>query len=63
MACSGKPLFQAAGANINPWSETKVETRNPKRGPMLLISGEKDHAAPKAIAKAAFKRESKNPGA
>jgi hypothetical protein len=36
---SGVPLFQASAANLNPWTEAKVDTENPGRGPMLLISG------------------------
>ena len=58
----GKPLFQGAAANLNPWTEAKVDTKNKKRGPMLLIYGEKDNTVPKAIVKASFKKESKNPG-
>ena len=50
----GKPLFQAAAANFNPWSEDKVDTSNPARGPLLIISGELDHTVPHAVAKAAF---------
>jgi non-heme chloroperoxidase len=57
---SGKPLFQAASANINPWSEDKVDSKNPDRGPLLLISGEKDHTVPWAITNAAFKHQQKN---
>ena len=26
---SGKPIFQAATANLNPWTEAKVESRTP----------------------------------
>ncbi len=59
---AGKPLFQAAFANLNPWSETKVDTNNPDRGPMLILSGEKDHTVPWAIASAAFKLQKGNPG-
>src|SRR6476660_318689 len=40
---SGAPIFQAAAANINPWSEAKDASKNPDRGPLLIISGEKDH--------------------
>ena len=47
---SGAPLFQAATANLNPWTEAKVDTKNPDRGPLLIISGEKDHTVPWAIA-------------
>ncbi len=58
----GTPLFQAATANLNPWTEVKVDTKNPKRGPLLIVSGEKDHTVPKAIAKASFKKEKRNSG-
>lgn len=58
----GAPLFQAATANFNPWTEAKVDTENPDRGPLLVISGEKDHTVPWAIANASYKRQAKNPG-
>jgi pimeloyl-ACP methyl ester carboxylesterase len=57
---SGIPLFQAATANINPLTEIKVDTRNPHRGPMLLITGEKDHIAPHAIAAASYRKQKRN---
>jgi non-heme chloroperoxidase len=57
---SGLPLFQAAAANLNPWTEAKVDTGNPDRGPMLLISGEKDHTVPWAITNASYKHQSRN---
>jgi pimeloyl-ACP methyl ester carboxylesterase len=59
---SGKPLFQAAAANLNPWTEAKVDSKNPDRGPQLIISGELDNTVPWAIANASFKRERRNPG-
>jgi non-heme chloroperoxidase len=49
---SGVPLFQAATANLNPWTEAKVDSKNPDRGPLLIISGERDHVVPWAIANA-----------
>ena len=58
----GKPLFQAAAANINPWTEAKVDTKNPNRGPLLIVSGEKDNTVPWAIANASYKRQKANPG-
>jgi pimeloyl-ACP methyl ester carboxylesterase len=58
----GAPLFQAATANFNPWTEVKVDNKNPERGPLLIISGEKDHTVPWAIAKASFKKQKKNKG-
>ena len=56
------PLFQGAAANLNPWTEDKVDTENPDRGPMLLIAGEKDHTAPPAITRASYKHQQRNPG-
>jgi non-heme chloroperoxidase len=58
---SGEPLFQAAAANLNPWTEAKVDTGNPDRGPLLIISGEKDHTVPWAIANASYKQQKDNP--
>lgn len=46
VAGPGKVLFQAASANLNPWTEDKVDTENPERGPMLILAGEKDHTVP-----------------
>jgi non-heme chloroperoxidase len=59
---SGEPLFQAAAANINPWTEVKVDTENPDRGPLLIISGEKDHTVPKSISEAAYNQQKHNLG-
>jgi non-heme chloroperoxidase len=59
---SGTPLFQAATANVNPWTEAKVDTKNPERGPLLLISGEKDTTAPTAIVNASYKKQQRNEG-
>ena len=59
---SGAPLFQAAAANLNPWTEAQVDTLNQERGPLLVISGEKDNTVPWSIANAAFKQQQANPG-
>lgn len=60
---AGLPIFQAVTANVNPFSETKVDTHNPERGPLLVISGEKDNTVPHAIAHSAFEIQRKhNPG-
>jgi non-heme chloroperoxidase len=59
---SGAPLFQAATANVNPWTEAKADTKNPERGPLLIISGEKDNTVPWAIANASFKKQERNEG-
>jgi pimeloyl-ACP methyl ester carboxylesterase len=58
---SGTPVFQAAAANLNPWTEDQVNTRNPERGPLLLIAGEKDHTVPLAVVRAAYKLQQQNP--
>jgi non-heme chloroperoxidase len=58
----GAPLFQAATANLNPWTEAKVSSKNPDRGPLLIISGEKDHTVPWAIANASYKKQRRNEG-
>ena len=58
----GAPLFQAATANLNPWTEAKVNSKNPERGPLLIISGEKDHTVPWAIANASYKKQKRNEG-
>ncbi|MFG2952099.1 alpha/beta hydrolase [Streptomyces sp. NPDC048291] len=58
----GAPIFQAATANLNPWTEARVDTENPDRGPLLIISGEKDHTVPWAIANASYKQQLHNPG-
>jgi non-heme chloroperoxidase len=59
---SGAPIFQAATANLNPWTEAKVDTENPDRGPLLIVSGEKDHTVPRAISHAAYEKQQRNPG-
>jgi pimeloyl-ACP methyl ester carboxylesterase len=59
---SGAPLFQAATANVNPWTEAQVDAKNPARGPLLIISGEKDNTVPWAIANASFKKQNHNEG-
>src|SRR5947209_14699423 len=57
---SGVPLFQAATANINPWTEAQVNTKNPARGPLLIISGQRDNTVPWAVTNAAYRRQKKN---
>jgi len=56
----GRPLFQAATANVNPAAKTKANKKNPDRGPMLVITGENDNIVPFAMANAAYKRQRKN---
>jgi pimeloyl-ACP methyl ester carboxylesterase len=60
VAGPGVALVQMANANVNPFTEAKVDPRNPDRGPLLIIEGEKDHTVPWAIANAAYKRQKHN---
>ena len=59
---SGVPLFQAATANLNPWTEAKVKSKNPDRGPLLIIDGARDNTVPWAIANASYKKQKRNKG-
>ncbi len=52
--------MQMANANLNPFTEAKVDPKNPERGPLLILDGEKDHTVPWAIANAAYKRQRRN---
>jgi non-heme chloroperoxidase len=58
----GEPLFQAAAANLNPWTEDKVDTQNPERGPLLILDGEFDHTVPWSIANASYEQQKENEG-
>jgi pimeloyl-ACP methyl ester carboxylesterase len=60
VAGSGVALMQMANANFNPWTEAKLDPKNPERGPLLIIDGEKDHTVPWAIANASYKKQSQN---
>jgi pimeloyl-ACP methyl ester carboxylesterase len=62
VAGSGISLVQMGNANLNPRTEAKVDTKNPDRGPLLIIEGEKDHTVAPAIANAAYKLQRRNPG-
>ena len=60
VAAPGVALMQMANANANPWTQAKVDTKNPDRGPLLIISGEKDHTVAWAIAYASYKKQRRN---
>src|ERR1700722_15831932 len=49
-------VFQAAAANFVLHSEAKVNTGNDERGPLLLISGKKDHTVPDVTTRSTFKQ-------
>jgi pimeloyl-ACP methyl ester carboxylesterase len=60
VAAPAVALWQMANANLNPFTEARVDPSNPDRGPLLIINGEKDHTVPLAIANAAYKRQKHN---
>jgi non-heme chloroperoxidase len=60
VAGSGIPLFQAALANLNPATEVNATKTGDDRGPLLVVSGERDHQAPHAIAWATYQAQKKN---
>ena len=62
VAAPGVALMQMANANLNPFTEAKLDPKNPERGPLLLIGGEKDHTVHRAITNASYQRQSRNPG-
>jgi non-heme chloroperoxidase len=57
----GRPLFEAATANFSPGSATRVDTKKADRGPLLLVSGGRDHAVPPAMVHGAKKRYASSP--
>jgi non-heme chloroperoxidase len=59
---AGLPLFQAAAASFNFWTDVMVDVERPDRGPLLIISGEKDNTVPRSVARAAFRLQRRNPG-
>ena len=60
VAAPGVALMQMANANVNPFTQARADSRNPERGPLLIIDGEKDHTVPWAIANASFKKQKRN---
>ena len=51
-----RPLFQAAVANFVLHAQSKVNTHNETRGPLLLISGTADHTVPDVTTRAAYRQ-------
>jgi pimeloyl-ACP methyl ester carboxylesterase len=60
VAAPGVALMQMANANVNPFTQARADSRNPERGPLLIIDGEKDHTVPWAIANASYKKQKRN---
>ncbi len=52
----------AASTNLNPWIEARIDSINPDRGPLLIISADSDHTVPWPVAYASFERERANSG-
>ena len=63
MPSPGKPLFQAALANVELHAATTVDLHNSHRGPLLITLGGKDHTVPPAISKATYKLHHKKSSA
>ena len=51
-----RPLFEAAAANFSLHSPAAVNTKNESRGPLLLISGTKDHTVPDKVTRSTLKQ-------
>lgn len=56
----GRPLFQAALANLTPGAVTRVNYNNPYRAPLLLIAGSEDHQVPASLNRSNFKKYAKS---
>ncbi len=57
----GRPLFEAASANLSSHSPARVATENATRGPLLITAGGKDHTVPASISKSTLKLYAKSP--
>lgn len=60
VAAPGRPLFQAAFANVWPGTVVKADKKNSARGPMLVISGGADHIVPPVMSRATFRGQKRN---
>ena len=55
MPAPGRPLFQTAAANLNPFSPVRVDTAA-ARGPLLLAGASEDRTVPASVVRAAARR-------
>ena len=53
---------EASVTTVSKQERARVDTKNPKRGPLLIISGAEDHTVPWSVSNASFKREKRNEG-
>ena len=51
----GRPLFQIASGNFNPWAANRINFRNANRAPLLLIGGSQDHVVPARLNRINFR--------
>jgi pimeloyl-ACP methyl ester carboxylesterase len=56
----GRPIFQAAFANLNPRAATKVDFDKDDRAPLLVMGNDRDHTVPASVSKEAAKRLSRS---
>jgi alpha-beta hydrolase superfamily lysophospholipase len=56
----GRPIFQAAFANLNPRAATKVDFHKDDRPPLLVMGNDRDHTVPASVSKEAAKRLGKS---
>jgi pimeloyl-ACP methyl ester carboxylesterase len=52
----GRIVFQTGLANLNPRAVTKVDYRNDRRAPLLLIAGAEDHIVPASVNRSNFRK-------
>jgi pimeloyl-ACP methyl ester carboxylesterase len=57
---SGKPSSRLRRQNLNPWTEARVDTKHPERGPLLIIVGGRDHTVPPSVAKASYDKQKRD---
>src|SRR3954454_20529089 len=55
-----EPAPFRGGLPLPVWTEAPVDAEAAERGPLLIISGERDHAAPPSVTRAAYERQKRN---
>jgi pimeloyl-ACP methyl ester carboxylesterase len=57
---TGRILFQAGTANLNPRSEAVVNFANDSRAPLLVTGGEKDNTVPASLSRSIVKKQKRS---